>query len=426
MRSSPAVWVLSTVPMGVLGGVLSRPYVLNKTTTAGISQPYPYGTRLPIPIQASPCPSSKGYEIATNSSIPTALQSSNSSTAIPYHIPSPSTANVVPSLPAEILPAYSSWPNAVYTLTQLPTFVYSPLSSPAILTYSSSTSASTPDHTFVVTVVISKTVFNAPTSISSVNLYPGSPPSTSRPLSPQPEITASAAPNSSMGASSAVQSSVSPIITDTVARVALQASPSINLPLLSSIFYGSEIIQRSISIRTTTVTTVVIIDITAPGPLPTSSLGTMPVAPTIGITTSVAVPPSPSRSSTAASPVATSADVPGVSTSGSVSPTNVTPTSVNPSEGVTTGFPTLPPFSHDPSASRGSASPITRPTPEPSSANIAGSTLGTATVPTSTFISQYSGIPPAPSAAGASGGLNGKAKETVWWVVFFVPFMFVA
>ncbi|KAK1913362.1 hypothetical protein P3342_005298 [Pyrenophora teres f. teres] len=34
MRSSPAVWVLSTVPMGVLGGVLSRPYVLNKTTTA--------------------------------------------------------------------------------------------------------------------------------------------------------------------------------------------------------------------------------------------------------------------------------------------------------------------------------------------------------------------------------------------------------
>ncbi|EFQ85192.1 hypothetical protein PTT_19899 [Pyrenophora teres f. teres 0-1] len=36
MRSSPAVWVLSTVPMGVLGGVLSRPYVLNKTTTAVI------------------------------------------------------------------------------------------------------------------------------------------------------------------------------------------------------------------------------------------------------------------------------------------------------------------------------------------------------------------------------------------------------
>ncbi|KAF7449346.1 hypothetical protein A1F99_063950 [Pyrenophora tritici-repentis] len=397
MRSSSSVWILSTVPMGVLGSVLSRSHDLNKTTTADVSRLY--GTRLPTPIQASPCLSSKGYETAANSSTPTAFPSSNPSS-----------------------------PYAVNTSSQLPSFAYSPLSRPTILTYSSPTLAFTPDHTLVVTVVVSKTVFNAPTSISSANLYPVSQLSTPGPSSPQPEISAFAAPSSSIGTSSAIQSSVSSIVTDTEVAVALQVSPTINLPLLSSIFYGSEILQRSISVRTTTVTTVVVINITIPGPLPTSSFGAMPTAPTTVITTSVAVPPSPSLSATTASPVATSANIPGVSlsASGSISPTDIAPTSANPSEGASTGFPTVPPFSYNPSASRGSASPITRPTPEPSSANVAGSTLGTATVSTSTFISQYSGIPPAPSAAGASGGLNGKAKETVWWVVFCVPFMLLA
>ncbi|KAI4626010.1 hypothetical protein J4E80_003145 [Alternaria sp. BMP 0032] len=110
-----------------------------------------------------------------------------------------------------------------------------------------------------------------------------------------------------------------------------------------------------------------------------------------------------------------------------LSTVTVTSSTPSPPSNTDTAFPTAPPFSYNPSASRGSASPISRPTPEPSSALVAGSTLSTATTPssTSTRISQYTGVPPAPPAAtgGASGMLSDRSKERVWWVAFFVPLL---
>ncbi|KAF2036189.1 hypothetical protein EK21DRAFT_83894 [Setomelanomma holmii] len=54
------------------------------------------------------------------------------------------------------------------------------------------------------------------------------------------------------------------------------------------------------------------------------------------------------------------------------------------------------------------------------SASSARSTLSTTAVPSSSFSAQGTGIPPAPSAAGASGNISARGKERVWWVAFLV------
>ncbi|EAT77070.1 hypothetical protein HBI56_200190 [Parastagonospora nodorum] len=62
------------------------------------------------------------------------------------------------------------------------------------------------------------------------------------------------------------------------------------------------------------------------------------------------------------------------------------------------------------------------PTSTPQSTS-ARSTLGTRS---SSATSQSTSIPPAPSAAGASGSLGGQGKERVWWVTFLLPLLVLA
>lgn len=166
---------------------------------------------------------------------------------------------------------------------------------------------------------------------------------------------------------------------------ALLAGSSINLGLLSSILLSgiSSGMTKTISLNPT-----IIITLSYPHPAPSATHVSSVLA-----TATTSAPLAPSKSIVLPTTRATSSAHSG--------------TSVNESL-------TSPPSSYNPSMSRSL---------EPSSASAEGhtpSTSSTSSSPTNTE------IPPAPLAAGASGGMGTRGKERVWWVIFFTPFMLLA
>jgi hypothetical protein len=421
--------VLSALSMGVLGGVVPKPYEMNSSkfmvvrlggcdiltltaTTTGALRPHIHATGLPIP----------PYSLST------LMPEPSSAVVVPYPIPSPSNTSVVAashslstsyavstsSPEASLTPLSIS--NSFNATAQNSTFVYSPPSLSATMT--SPYSVPTPGYVPVVVEVVCETVYYSAKPSSSVTLT---------------AVLSSgehAKPSSVAPSSAAVTNILPGLAIAALGQVDGLTGSSINLPLLSSILIP-DVNQQSIFTTTTTTTTTVVL--TLPTPLlPTPSDVENTASATT--TTTVVVLPTDSSSMSVASTSTSDSEVPSSSTADSASSilstvavTTSTPPSSSDSN-TNTAFPTAPPFSYNPSASRGSASPISRPTPEPSSALVAGSTLSASTVPTSTstFISQYTGIPPAPSAAGASGISSKRNKERVWWVAYFVPLLFLA
>ncbi|RAR04341.1 hypothetical protein DDE82_004545 [Stemphylium lycopersici] len=404
MRRGSSLWVLGALSTRGLGVVVPKPYEVNSTSVIAISPPYASGSGLPVQLPSPSSPDS--HSTWTSLSTPTSPNSS---------------FYVVPSSLSKASPASS----------KLPTLEYPSGSSSGNPPYVSSSSLTASDYASVVVVVVSETEVYQPTPGSFV---------TSTPVltsdCPSGSVTSQAvialpASSTLTIASSALQSGKS-VKADNISAVpaALPTGSTIDLELLSSIFF-SNIIQRSIKTRTTTTTTTIILTLPTPLPAPSSTIFSSAITSPTTVT-SLVLPPS-SRLTPTASPAPTSTNIPAPSESTSQTPpslstilSTVTITSSVSSGTFATGFPTSPPFSYNPSASRGSATPITRPTPEPSSAEAAGSTLSTFSTASSAGNSQNTGIPPAPSAAGASGGMIGRGKERVWWVAFFVPVMFMA
>ncbi|EUC35927.1 hypothetical protein COCCADRAFT_24217 [Bipolaris zeicola 26-R-13] len=217
-------------------------------------------------------------------------------------------------------------------------------------------------------------------------------------------------PSSAFGSASSSQVAFTPIVVP-----ASTASYTIDLPVLSSILIPG-LTPPAISTRTATASTTTSQGLSTSLPTPSGSASSA-LATT---TTSVAVASSISVASSAASSVSVSSGSAtssvAITSSGSITSSVLSGTS-------TIEFPTSPPFSYNPSASRGSATPISRPTPEPSNAIVAGSTLSTSSTASPTAETEIPPAPPAPSAAGAPGGLSSRGKEIVWWVAFFVPFL---
>ncbi|KAH6841342.1 hypothetical protein B0T12DRAFT_398684 [Alternaria alternata] len=442
MRSSIVIQ-LSTLSVGVLGGVVPGPYYVNSTTTIGTPRPHVHAPGLPTP------PTTLSASISdSNTAIVAPYPTSSSNTSVVDASPSSSTAYAVSSSSPEVSTVTLSVSSSLNVTTQNATLIYSPLVSSATVT--SPSSIPTSEYPPVVVIVVAETVYATAQQPNSTFAYNATLPTatTSDCLTTLPASANQSSP--SVVPSSATVSSILPglalaaeigigeelasssIDLGLLSSILLPDSSTINLGLLSSILL-SEVTQRSVGTTYTTTTTTVIF---TPTPLVPSLSSTNPSI--SGTTTTTVVAPttaspsasiaSPTSTSTSDSVVPSSSAVESRSTSPSESPSTIlstvtvtTPTPSSPSSTESNAeFPTAPPFSYNPSASRGSAPPISRPTPEPSSANVAGSTLSTAATPTSTRISQYgTGVPPAPSAAGASGVLSERNKERVWWVAFF-------
>ncbi|CAG5155465.1 uncharacterized protein ALTATR162_LOCUS3675 [Alternaria atra] len=441
MKRSSTIIVLSALSMGVLGGVVPGPYYLNSTAHAGTPRPHVHAPGLPTP---PPVLSSSSPEPSTAIVAPYSTPSWNTSIATA----SPSSSNtyaVSSSSPEASTVALSVSSSFNLTAQNATSIYYSPLSSSTAVTQP--LSIPTSGDPSMVVVVVSETVYataqqsSSPASNATLPTVSTSDCST---------ILTASVTQSSFNAvpSSAVVTSIPPSPPMAALGNADElAGSTIDLGLLSSILLPDTTIDLEVlssillpdttprPIATVTTTTTVVLSLpTLPLPSPSdiessaskTTTTTIVALPTMSSSTPAASPPS---TSTSDSVVPSSSAVDSASTIlSTVTVTSSTPSSSSNTESTpsNTDFPTAPPFSYNPSASRGSASPISRPTPEPSSANVAGSTLSTTATPTSTFISQYTGIPPAPSAAGASGLLSKRNKEKVWWVAFFVPFLLMA